>query len=374
MKDTNINSNNIQINNDNNSINDTSTNPSSSYELETLGIENPLLITDEIKTNSSFDLSLNNNKEYYPSKITYPPNIFSSLCFSWVFDVIRKSKKNKNLKFSYLGEVSPYCKSEYIFNEIAQKWYGRYKYLLEKLKEMNKRSIYPLFMTLMKANYCRIIFSLILYVAMSILDFIGVFIFKELLNNFKQDKNIIHLDINEMDNKDDETGINFLKNLSLNQLILIMIIYKMLSLILNRQTKFISDLISVRTTTQLNLLIYDKLLKIPTFNMDKFNEGKIINLFQIDSESFGEFITNTSLIILVPFKIIYSVYLLLIFFGFAFIPGIIILVILAVLFCVFGHRQKSYHKECMKATDERMNITSRVFDIIKMIKLYLKIK
>ena len=370
MKDTNINSNNIQINNDNNSINDTSTNPSSSYELETLGIENPLLITDEIKTNSSFDLSLNNNKEYYPSKITYPPNIFSSLCFSWVFDVIRKSKKNKNLKFSYLGEVSPYCKSEYIFNEIAQKWYGRYKYLLEKLKEMNKRSIYPLFMTLMKANYCRIIFSLILYVAMSILDFIGVFIFKELLNNFKQDKNIIHLDINEMDNKDDETGINFLKNLSLNQLILIMIIYKMLSLILNRQTKFISDLISVRTTTQLNLLIYDKLLKIPTFNMDKFNEGKIINLFQIDSESFGEFITNTSLIILVPFKIIYSVYLLLIFFGFAFIPGIIILVILAVLFCVFGHRQKSYHKECMKATDERMNITSRVFDIIKMIKLY----
>ena len=216
MKDTNINSNNIQINNDNNSINDTSTNPSSSYELETLGIENPLLITDEIKTNSSFDLSLNNNKEYYPSKITYPPNIFSSLCFSWVFDVIRKSKKNKNLKFSYLGEVSPYCKSEYIFNEIAQKWYGRYKYLLEKLKEMNKRSIYPLFMTLMKANYCRIIFSLILYVAMSILDFIGVFIFKELLNNFKQDKNIIHLDINEMDNKDDETGINFLKNLSLN--------------------------------------------------------------------------------------------------------------------------------------------------------------
>lgn len=43
---------------------------------------------------------------------------------------------------------------------------------------------------------------------------------------------------------------------------------------------------------------------------------------------------------------------------------------MAVLFCVFGHKQKSYHKECMKATDERMNITSRAFDIIKMIKLY----
>lgn len=121
------------------------------------------------------------------------------------------------------------------------------------------------------------------------------------------------MDLIKGENKEDETGISFLKGLSLNQLILLMILYKIFSLILNRQTKFISELISVRTTAQLNLLIYDKLLKIPTFNMDRFNEGKIINLFQIDSESFGEFITNISLIILVPFKIIYSVYLLLIF-------------------------------------------------------------
>ena len=351
----------------NNSINDSST-EQSTIEMESLGIENPLLKNISRRKESMEELNIKPNNNHYTKKITFPANIFSTLSFSWVYDVIKRSKKNKDLKFTYLGDVSSNFESEKIFKEIESKWYGKYYYLLMKLKEMKKRSIYPLLMTLISANYWRIIFSLVLYMTIGALDFIGVFMFKELLSNFKENKNS---DINKNKEEDiDESGITFLKSLTLNQLIILMILYKMISLILNRQTQFISDLISVRTTTQLNLLIYDKLLKIPTFNMDKFNEGKIINLFQIDSESFGEFIINTSLIILVPFKIIYSSYLLIIYFKFAFIPGIFILIFLAVMFCIFGHKQKLYHKECMRATDERMNITSKTFDIIKMIKLY----
>ena len=353
--------NNIDTNS--NSLNFSSTNQSS-IEMESFEIENPLLTNTYQRKESSENLSFKPND--FIKKISFPANIFSTLSFSWVYDVIKKSKKNKDLKFTYLGDVSSNFKSEKIYKEIESKWYGKYYYLLMKLKQMKKRSIYPLLMTLISANYWRIIFSLLLYMIIGALDFIGVFMFKELLSNFKENK-----DTDDKIKEDpDETGITFLKSFSLNQLIILMIIYKMVSLILNRQTQFISDLISVRTTTQLNLLIYDKLLKIPTFNMDKFNEGKIINLFQIDSESFGEFIINTSLIILVPFKIIYSSYLLIIYFKFAFIPGIFILIFLAVMFCVFGHKQKMYHKECMRATDERMNITSKTFDIIKMIKLY----
>ena len=365
MKDENLNINNSQINNN---INDTSTNQSSSYEMESFGIENPLLFSDYKRKDSTDVLKLKLTEEENNKKIVYPSNILSSLCFGWVYDVVKQSKKNKDLKFSYLGEVSDNFKSENIYKEIESKWYGKYYYLLQKLKELKKRSIYPLLMTLIKANYWRIIFSLVLYMAIGILDFLGVFMFKELLSNFKE-KNEFDIDIND-NNDDDGTGITFLKSLTLNQLIMLMIGYKMVALLLNSQTQFLSDLIRVRTTAQLNLLIYNKLLKIPTFNKDNFNEGQIITLFQIDSESFGEFIINTSLIILVPFKIIYSSYLLVIYFRIAFIPGILILIILAVLFCFFGHKQKIYHKECMKATDERMNITSKTFDIIKMIKLY----
>ena len=153
MKEEKNDANTVQINNEiNNSINDSSTNTSTSYEMESFEIEKPLIITDEQKTDSSFNLNLKINKDFYAPKISYPANFFSLLTFSWVHNVIRQSKKKKDLKFSYLGEVDYSCKSEYIFDEIAQKWYGKYKYILEKLKEMHKRSIYPLFMTLIKEN------------------------------------------------------------------------------------------------------------------------------------------------------------------------------------------------------------------------------
>ena len=296
MKNENIQTNGVQINANN--INDTSTNQSTSFEMESFEIENPLLINGNKRKESSDYYIINNTKEYITKKFAYPANILSTLSFNWVYDVIKKSKKNKNLQFSNLGEVSPNYKSEIIFKEIETKWYGKYYYLLTQLKEMKKRSIFPLFMTLIQANYWRIVFSMILYMAIGALDFIGVFMFKELLSHFKEKK---EFDINRTQNEDDEEEITFLKSLSLNQLIILMILHKVVSLLLNRQTQFISDLISIRTTTQLNLLIYDKLLKIPTFNMNIFNEGKIINLFQIDSESFGEFIINLNLPLFLEF-------------------------------------------------------------------------
>ena len=75
---------------------------------------------------------------------------------------------------------------------------------------------------------------------------------------------------------------------------------------------------------------------------------------------------------MVPFKIVYSIYLLFVFFKLAFIPGCIILIILAVIFVISGRKEEKFQNENMKATDNRMNITSRVFDMIKMIKLRKK--
>ena len=49
-----------------------------------------------------------------------------------------------------------------MFHEIETKCYGKYYFLLKTLKQMKKRNIYPLFMTLVTANYWRIIFLLIL--------------------------------------------------------------------------------------------------------------------------------------------------------------------------------------------------------------------
>ena len=330
--------------------------PSSYNKIESFDvISPPLNNTNKIQYSS---ISSNKKeKKISEKKITYPSKLYLMLSFYWVYDLIKKIKEKNKLKFAYLGEVSENYKSEAILNEIKPKWYGKYNSMLLKDRKEKKKSIYPILMTLIMANLSKIIFSLSLFLIMSGLDFGGVFVFEELLGRFKEKKN-------------DSSRLSFLKNLSLSTLVFYMILYKFLSLVLERQAIFISEVLSFRTKAQLNLLIYDKLLKIPLFNTGKFNEGNIINLFQIDSEAFGELVDYTTYIVMVPFKIVYSIYLLFVFFKLAFIPGCIILIILAVIFVISGRKEEKFQNENMKATDNRMNITSRTFDMIKIIKLY----
>ena len=298
--------------------------------------------------NKSNFLSISSNKEKQKklskTKIVFPSNIYSMISFNWVYDLITTIKRKNKLKLSYLGEVSDNYKSKEILNEIKPKWYGKYYSMLMNDRQEKKKTIYPLLMTLVMANLGKILFTLSLFLLMSALDFFGVLIFEELLGRFKEQK-------------EKNSRVAFLNTIPLYKLVIYMILYKLLSLIFERQTVFISELLSFRTKAQLNLLIYDKLLKIPLFNTGKFNEGQIINLFQIDSESFGELVDYSTYIIQVPFKIIYSVYLLFVFFKLAFIPGSIILFLLAAFFWIFGRKEEKYQNENMKATDDRMNIT-----------------
>lgn len=205
------------------------------------------------------------------------------------------------MKYSYLGDVSEDYKSKEVLNEIKPKWYGKYNAMMHSNIKVNKRSIYPLVMTLIHGNLKKIIFSLSIFFIMSVLDYLGVLIFEELLGRFKENQN-------------KPSRVMFLQSIPLYKLVIYMILYKFFALILDRQALFISELLAFRTKAQLNLLIYDKLLKIPLFNTGKFNEGQIINLFQIDSEAFGELVDYTTYIIMVPFRIVYSVYLLFVFF------------------------------------------------------------
>ena len=344
------------INTENENSNIKSLIPSSYNKIESFDSINPPINSNSIFMYSS--ISSNKKKEKKSQKkISFPSNIFSMISFNWVYDLIKTIKKKNKLKYSYLGEVSENYKSKELLSEIKPKWYGKYYDMMLKDKKEKKKTIYPLLMTLIMANLWKIIFALSLFLFMSGLDFVGVLIFEELLGRFKE-------------NQDKPSRVLYLQKISLPKLVVSMILYKLVSLILERLTLFISELLSFRTKAQLNLLIYDKLLKIPLFNTGKFNEGQIINLFQIDSESFGELVDYTTYIIMVPFKIIYSIYLLFVFFKLAFIPGCVILAILAFLFWIFGKKQEKFQNENMKATDNRMNITSRTFDMIKIIKLY----
>ena len=304
---------------------------------------------------SSEEKDINNDNDV--KTYEYPADFFSMISFRWVYNTISLIKKYHKAKFSYLGNVSNKYKSEEILNEIKPIWYNKYSNINQKNLIGKNKSVSPLLFTLIKANIIRIITALFLFFSMCALDFFGVLLLEELLGRFKEKQN-------------ENSRLKYLQNMSLKNLIFFMVIYKLLTLILDRYAYFICELLSFRTKAQLNLLLYDKLLKIPMFSTGKFTEGQIINLFQLDSEAFGDLIIYSTYVIMVPIRVIYSVYLLFSFFKLSFIPGIIILIIFGIIFAIYGRKEEKLQHENMKATDERMNITSKAFDMIKIIKLY----
>ena len=304
---------------------------------------------------SSEEKDINNDNDV--KTYEYPADFFSMISFRWVYNTISLIKKHHKAKFSYLGNVSNKYKSEEILNEIKPIWYNKYSNINQKNLIGKNKSVSPLLFTLIKANIIRIITALFLFFSMCALDFFGVLLLEELLGRFKEKQN-------------ENSRLKYLQNMSLKNLIFFMVIYKLLTLILDRYAYFICELLSFRTKAQLNLLLYDKLLKIPMFNTGKFTEGQIINLFQLDSEAFGDLIIYSTYVIMVPIRVIYSVYLLFSFFKLSFIPGIIILIIFGIIFAIYGRKEEKLQHENMKATDERMNITSKAFDMNKIIKLY----
>ena len=291
------------------------------------------------------------DEEKPSTKIVYPANFYSSLSFNWLYDVIKKRTEDNPVKLSSLEEISPSVKSKHFFNEIMINWYGKY---CKRVK--SKSTGYPLFLTLLSTNTRRIVISLILFSIRFISEFFFVLSFKDVITRFNQNK---------------KRHKTILSSFSLLQLIIFMLINKSVGLISSRQIVFYVENLGKFTTVQLNCLIYDKLLKMATYNKGTFTEGQIINLIQTDSEKFGIFIATSPEVIILPFKLIYSVYILFSFFHESFVIGFILLIIMIYLFFVFGSKEKKYQRQMMKTADLRMNLTTQIFNIIKTIKLYV---
>ena len=321
-----------------------------------------IIINNEKKNKKSFEENLHNNlfensDEKYkdnnkiPTKIVYPTNCYSSLSFNWLFGVIKGRTENNPLKISSLGEISPKLQSKNFYDEIMTKWYGKYN-----SKDKEKINGYSLFMTLLSTNHKRIFISLILFFIKFITEFLFVLSLKEIITRYNQSK---------------KRHKTILYSFDLLQIILFMLINKFISLVISRQILFYVENLGNFTTVQLNCLIFDKLLKIASYNKGSFTEGQIINLIQTDSEKFGFFIATSPEVIVLPFKLMYSVYILFSFFHESFVIGFIFLIIMIYLFFVFGSKEKKYQRKMMKAADSRMNLTTQIFNIIKTIKLYV---
>ena len=303
-------------------------------KLERLEIETPNTNYTSISVNNYEKVS-----QYKETKIVYPTNCLSSMFYHWVFEVLWKARK-KTIKPHDLGNISASLNAKEFLNQLKPKWYGKYQFADK----------YGLFKAVIQANKGNIIYICFLIVVESTLDLSVITFFRQILLVFQ--------------GKGTEEPM-----LPLGQLTVIMLLAKFMIIFLFRKSDFQIDYIGTLASVQLDSLIYDKVLKAAQYN-NNTSEGELVNFVQIDSEKFCEFLTDSPSTLIVPFQLVFYIYLLFKYFGPSFISGFVVLIILLIINAYIQKKRMDIQKEYMEAKDERMKTTAQTFNIIKTIKLY----
>ena len=267
-------------------------------------------------------------------------NFFSNLFFIWIIPVLKKAH-SKTIKIKDLGKLSSSTSAKTFFNEIMPFWKDNIK----------KKKKYPLLKSILQSNLFGIISILILAIIKNILNITTVFLFRQILLEFRK--------------KENEKPFFPLK-IS----IILMLITKFIFIFVNRKVSYFIDTQGAKTTIQVNSLMYDKVLKLTNYDKDNFSEGQIINLIEVDSEKFSYFLSAFPNSIFLPFSICFYLYMLFKYFGPSFFFSISALLLVMYISSILQKKKLAYRKDLMFLKDERMKITTEVFNMLKILKVY----
>ena len=133
---------------------------------------------------------------------------------------------------------------------------------------------------------------------------------------------------------------------------------------------FIKFSLTYKISVEINTLIYDKVLKMtPLKGQNDQEEGEIQNLMQIDSGRIGLAIVDSVNVFTISISIIYCSYLLL---SHQFYPSIAVLIVI-LLFIIatvlLTYQYGGLNKQLMERKDERVKLSSDVFNDIRTFKL-----
>ena len=315
----NINSNNKTILNTkiNNDINESKNNINEKYEIP--------------PENIGFDYDLYDNSSF-----------FSKLFFLWGYKILKIAKQYK-LEIKHLGKINEKNNCKNYFKEIEYFWE-------EKNYKNIKKNV--LFLTFLRVNLLKIILIFFLSSFNAISEYFQILLIKGYIDYF--------------DSKKPFLGISNLKYLGI-----IFIILQLLSIYINLHNMMIEQIIGLKSNYQLNILIFQKILKnSPSGFIKKAKQGQIINFIDNDSNKLSDLIKYIPGILINPIKIIGYVYLLFDFFGLSFLFGLIVLIIMIGINILIFNQYNILEKEFMKRKDERMKLTSETFENIKILKLY----
>ena len=307
------------------------------------------LSTKENEKNNCKSISINNNnqinnnninnKTTYYKKYDYPVNIFKKIFFLWSRKVLKAANIHPQLEISHLGKFSPELYPDNFLKEIKTQW--------EDMIKKTKSS--PLIKVLLKGNAKRLLLVFGGSLAVVFFDSIDVMFYSQVVSN---------LDNNPLE----------VPKLSLLTSMILLLSNYFLYAVSFRSIEAYTAVFSFKLISQLDALVYDKLLRISQFN--NISEGSLVNFIQSDSENFGEFFTYTPATLVQPIEILYFMYLLFSYFGYVFLIAIFTLIIIFIIFLRLEKVKAKYQKEVMTKKDRRMTSTTQAFEMISIVKLY----
>ena len=290
------------------------------------------------ETNEPF-ISEQEAKDTKEKEYDYPVNIFKRFIFYWARKVLIAANSKPRLEISDLGRFSPELFPDKFLSDIKSVW----------VKVSKRTKHYPLIKTLLLQNMWTLILIFIENIFVVSGETLNVVFYRQVL---------LHLD----KNAESKPWFNLITTIIL--LLLNKFIYNFI-LRLYESTTFTY---SYRITTQLDALIYDKLLRTSLYA--NVSEGSLVNFIQIDAEAFGEFFVYTPATMALPFQIMFFVYLLFDFFGVAFLFSLLSLIIILSISTYLQTLRTKYQQLVMEKKDRRMRTITQAFQIIKIIKLY----
>ena len=321
-------------------------NHSSSEELKLMSNEGKILDSDD-EVESILPLKTQVNFQ--------DANIFSRIFFNWSKYAIRISNK-KGLKISDVCALQKNQSTKYNVTPLKLAW----TYYSKKTKK------HPLILTILSVYYKIILFLIALDFFNMILDYIRIYIFKQLILCFSKG-NLFPERISFFNSSLKEYITNF--KLNAYESIIAFLILKIIRSFIFHQLEFNNILLDEKITNGITAIIFEKILKSNNFSQSSKGEGEKINLIEVDAEKVGSLFSTAPKVIVSPFRIVISLFFLFRQFGKKFSYAIIILLAVLVLILLLQLLYIKNYKKILILKDKRVKIVTFVFQVLKSIKL-----
>ena len=293
------------------------------------------------------------NKNIPKKKVAF----FSRLFFLWTLMIMKISNKKK-LKKEIIRESPLYT------DQIEQDKFNQDFIFIKELWEGKKNKngfktwkICPMIFTIIRFNLLKLLYLLFLLFIVQVCKMV-ILIFKRRIINlfYDREQNLIS---------------NYTKGsfrLSLTKNIACFLLIELVRFLVNHQLKFGQRKLTRRTTSLINLLIYEKFM-IQKLLQSNMKEGDLINYLQTDTESLASFFLQITKILIFPFQFFTYFIILYRIFGKAFYVGLSTFILLMIFSIITEDIYIKNQYRYLKEKDRRINFTSQTIKNIKELKL-----